>query len=311
MKYSFIIPIYNGEKYIDRCIPSILNQAYENLELIVINDGSTDKSLNKLKKYVMKDNRIKIFSISKNSGVSNARNYGLEKVTGDYVIFVDIDDLIDVNMLVCIESSLAGNMGVDIVKYDYLSITDTNNIENNHSIKINNNILNGTQVFTDLVEKKIPFDMNCIYAFNTSYIKTNNFKFEVGKYHEDFGLIPYILIKANRVMLIDKVLYYYVQSQNSITRNVDNNQKLKRFKDILYHFDNLFQKIKKESSIAIKVKKIFMSYIANAVIFNYLGLRKQDRITMKIELRNRKIVDLLLGDTMFRRIKKLIYKIML
>lgn len=95
---SIIVPMYNSEKYIERCVKSLINQSYKNIEIILIDDGSKDKTIEILKLYNNKDSRIKLYK-KKNSGASSARNYGLEKCTGDYILFVDADDYIDANMV--------------------------------------------------------------------------------------------------------------------------------------------------------------------------------------------------------------------
>jgi glycosyltransferase involved in cell wall biosynthesis len=93
-KVSIIIPIYNMENYLEECIESIIEQSYKNIEIILINDGSTDKSEIICRKYQIKDTRIKLIS-SKNKGVSNARNLGIEASTGEYISFIDPDDTVD------------------------------------------------------------------------------------------------------------------------------------------------------------------------------------------------------------------------
>lgn len=97
-KITIVIPIYNVEEYIEKCLQTVLNQTYKNLEIILINDGSTDGSENKCKKIMEKDNRTILISTS-NRGVSSARNIGIEKATGDYIIFIDADDWIELNMI--------------------------------------------------------------------------------------------------------------------------------------------------------------------------------------------------------------------
>lgn len=92
-KISVIIPVYNAEKYLAETLDSVLNQTFTDFEVIAVNDGSTDNSLNILNEYGNKDSRIKIFSNS-NSGVSTARNTGIEKASGEYICFIDADDLI-------------------------------------------------------------------------------------------------------------------------------------------------------------------------------------------------------------------------
>ena len=96
-KFSIIVPVYNVENYVDKCIKSILNQTYKNYEVIIINDGSTDNSLNIINKY-KNNKKIKIIT-QKNKGLSNARNNGMKMATGDYLLFIDSDDYIEDKLL--------------------------------------------------------------------------------------------------------------------------------------------------------------------------------------------------------------------
>ena len=91
MRFSIIMPVYNVEKYVEKSIRSILNQTYKNFELIVVNDGTKDNSMEIIRKIQKEDSRVKVYS-KKNGGVSSARNYGLKRATGVYVCFVDSDD---------------------------------------------------------------------------------------------------------------------------------------------------------------------------------------------------------------------------
>ena len=95
MKFSIIVPIYNVEKYIEKCLQSIKDQTFKNFEVIMVDDGSTDNS-NKIMKLFEKDKRFKSYS-KKNGGLSDARNYGIQYTTGDYLLFIDSDDYIDKN----------------------------------------------------------------------------------------------------------------------------------------------------------------------------------------------------------------------
>lgn len=302
MKYTFIVPVYNAEKHINKCITSIINQTYKNFEIIIINDGSTDNSLKIINIY--KNKNIKIYN-QKNEGVSSARNKGLDKASGDYIIFVDADDHIEKTMLSFINKQIIKNRDINILKYDYRE--DNNNKRKLNKNKVIINLLSGVEAFKLLVKEKKPFDLTCIYAFNKTFMNDNNFRFELNRSHEDFGLIPYIIIKSNKILITNKVLYNYVQTDNSITRNKDYQKQLYKFKDILYHFDNLYKKI-----AATNVeKKTFNSYIANAVLLNYKGLKIIDKIRFREELKKRNVINLLLDNTMVRRLKKKIYKILI
>ena len=121
-KISIIIPVYNGEKYLARCVESLISQTYKNLEIIFLNDGSTDDSLNILKKYKTKDNRIVIVD-KKNTGVSDTRNIGITRATGKYICFCDCDDLYETNYVETMYKT-AKKHDVDIVKCNY-QVIDT------------------------------------------------------------------------------------------------------------------------------------------------------------------------------------------
>ena len=98
VKYSIIVPVYNAEQFLERCIKSLIGQTYKNFEVIFINDGSSDTSGDILKKYCTSDKRLKLIERT-NQGVSSARNEGIERAIGEYVIFVDADDYVEKNLL--------------------------------------------------------------------------------------------------------------------------------------------------------------------------------------------------------------------
>lgn len=133
---SVIIPVYNGEKYIKRCINSLINQTYKNIEIIIINDGSKDNSINIIKEISEKDKRIIIID-KENQGVSIARNAGIEKASGDYIMFVDVDDWVKTNMIEQMYKVIKKE-NVDIVKCN--SINEFNNKATEN--KISNSLVN-------------------------------------------------------------------------------------------------------------------------------------------------------------------------
>lgn len=302
MKYSIIVPVYNTEKYLEKCLDSIINQTYQNYELIIINDGSTDKSQNIINEYKNKYEFIKAYE-KQNTGVADTRNYGISKVQGDYIIFVDSDDYIELNTLEMINKNI-GN--VDVLKYGYSIVTDTEKKVINN---IDTQLTNGSNGFIKLCENKNPFDMPCGYAFRTEYWLDNNFKFKVGHLHEDFGLIPLVILKANTFVSINASLYNYYMSDNSITRNVNDEQLKKKAYDYLYHFDNLYNEVNIMDNIDNTTKQVFNSYISNGLILKAKSLNKKEQKQYIKELKLRKVNKLVLSNTLVRRIKKLILSI--
>ncbi|MEF2629635.1 glycosyltransferase family 2 protein [Megamonas funiformis] len=216
-KISIIIPIYNVEQYLSQCLDSVINQTYKNLEILLINDGSTDNSGKICDNYAKLDNRIRVFH-KKNEGVSSARNLGLEKCTGDFIGFVDPDDFIELNMYELLYNEQQ-KTNADIIWCNYCKISSTGNII--YLGEINNN------TFYDLSlknNKKI-FSKNFYYILNMkTYIWNKLFKrklfynirFPLKKTFEDLFIFMSLILQTNTIQFISKTLYYYRQRDTSL-----------------------------------------------------------------------------------------------
>ena len=208
---SIIVPVYNVENYIDRCVESLVNQTYRNIEIILVNDGSLDDSLTLLEKWEMKDRRVVVVN-KKNGGLSDARNAGMKVAKGDYYLFIDSDDFVDIHMCEQMVSSLHEHES-DIVVCDMKYLYDDgeekfasggdfvceNVIENPKLITINNSACN------KLYKKELFEDV----------------QFPVGRYYEDLALIPSLLYKAKRVSKVDEPFYIYYQRRGSIAHSAN------------------------------------------------------------------------------------------
>ena len=137
MKFSIIIPVYNVEPYLEKCLDSVINQTYKNFEVIIVNDSSPDNSQKIIDKYVKKDKRFKGY-IKENGGVSSVRNYGLQKVSGDYILFLDGDDYIDISLLEELSKKIA-NQYPDIVRFSLSTVTEKNELIKEIPIKETDN----------------------------------------------------------------------------------------------------------------------------------------------------------------------------
>lgn len=212
MKVSIIIPIYNSEKYLKRCIDSVISQTYKNLEIILVNDGSTDNSVNICNEYVKQDSRIKLIS-KENGGLSSARNKGLEYVTGDYVFYLDSDDYLSKK---CIETLVKY-----IIKYDAdISIIKMMYISENTNEEMQNDTKNDIMVMDS--EKAIEESLYqrkyscCAPAklYKTEIAK--EIEFPLGKLSEDLATCHKFLDKANKIVYTSEIGYYYRQHGSSI-----------------------------------------------------------------------------------------------
>lgn len=218
---SIIVPVYNSEKYIQRCIDSLINQTISNIEIILINDGSTDNSLKILNEYAKKDIRIKIID-KENGGVSSARNSGIEVARGRYISFVDADDWCEENMFELMYD-MAEKHNCDIVTSGYsMDNVDGKNISTKIASK--SIIANNEQDIG-----KVIHNSNISYAFTKLYkrniINDNDIRFnEKLSMGEDATFVCDYLMNINSAGVINRSLYHYVRcnSESLSTKFVEN-----------------------------------------------------------------------------------------
>lgn len=212
MKISVIIPVYNVEKYLKNCLDSIVNQTYKNLEIIIVDDGSTDNSIQIIKEY-SKDERVKIIT-QEREGVYTARNKGLELATGDYVSFIDSDDWIERDTYERLVKNIEDE---DILIFDFVKYDEIQNklLERRKNIKELKKILNSNNQYLMMTYNNEAW--NKIYK--TSYLKENNFLFPEILYEDVFWRIETFLL-ASKIKIIDETLYFYRVNRNgSIMQN--------------------------------------------------------------------------------------------
>lgn len=206
-KISVIIPVYNTEKYLRRCLDSVCNQTLSDIEIICINDCSTDNSLEILQEYSAKDERIKVIDFKENKGAAVARNIGIDEAQGEYIGFVDSDDFVDLDFYEKLYNK-AIETGADVVKgnvYDYDIKTEQSTLTDFYNIndKIKENKAYFCYGFTSAIYKK-------------DIIKNNNVKFpENISYFEDpyFSILTSILVK--NVELVNDAKYNYIRHSSS------------------------------------------------------------------------------------------------
>lgn len=221
-KIAVIVPLYNVEEYLPRCIDSILNQSFSDFRLILINDGSTDRSGDICDEYKEKDNRIKVIH-QENMGISMARNNGIENVKEDYVTFVDSDDYIHRDMLKILYRTLnkyKGDISVCQFELSYEDIRIEDEELENHSITKNNR-----QAVDMIVGES---NVNMIVPWGKLYKRRlfENIKYPEGKYHEDEFVTYKLIYKAKKVVINTEELYYYTQRKQSITGSTYNSKRL-------------------------------------------------------------------------------------
>lgn len=236
---SIITPVYNVESYLDRCLQSILSQSFCNFELILIDDGSTDKSASICNEWAAKDHRVLVIH-QENRGVSAARNAGLEVVKGKYLTFVDPDDFIAPDTYSVNMEYLLCHQTVDILQYPYCNCVNDKEIIGFH--KPSSALLVGSeQIFRNWWSGS-PLEYVIWNKIYKSYL-WNDIRFHVGHISEDTCLVPQFVYKVTQVYLSDLGLYYYQrQRENSYTYG---DYSFDKHMDLFYAHVNIFECFKK------------------------------------------------------------------
>ena len=231
MKVSLIIPVYNVSAFLRKCLDSVQAQTYKDIEVIIVNDGSTDNSLEIINEYVAQNSNFIAYTIE-NSGQGGARNYGLEKASGEFVAFLDSDDYISPD---CIErlAETAINTCSDIVVCGCYDVREDGSVIEEYQ----NNITNST---TSVFENPQIF-FNRVAPWGKLFRKSifGDLKFATRVWYEDMRLIPKLFLNAQKVTYIPDLLFYYVQRAGSTMNNknaVRNLEIIETFEDLVSYF---------------------------------------------------------------------------
>ena len=211
---SIIVPVYNVEKYIHKCLNSILNQSYYNLEVILVDDGSTDKSGEICDEYALLDKRIHIIH-KENGGLSSARNAALDIVSGEYIAFVDSDDWIEREMIEkLVEKAIEEE--ADMVQCGFRYVNEHNDIKGTNSSK--GIVISNNESLIDLYFSQKIIDVVVWNKLYKKYLFDNIRMFE-GRNNEDTMIMPEILLQVGKFINIDGEYYNYLKREDSIMSN--------------------------------------------------------------------------------------------
>ena len=254
MKYTIIVPVYNAEKYLYKCLKHLVNQTYKDIEIIIIDDGSKDNSYEICKKFENSDVRINLVK-QENKGVSNARNQGIKMATGDYITFVDADDYIAYNTIEII-NNIINKTETDILKYNYYSFYLIFKKKNKFSAETNEIISKDkyNQLYGNILLSN-DFGSVCNAFIKKEIITKNKILFSDNlRYSEDRTFFVKCLYNSKKIYFLDKAKYYYrlnfnsamhsknyqngiiklsnyIESYNDIKKYIDNNQKTDKYID--------------------------------------------------------------------------------
>lgn len=276
---SIIVPVYNVERYIEECLDSLLNQSYKNIEIIIVNDGSTDRSDEIIKKYAILNPNI-IYLQQKNSGQAKARNTALKYVKGKYVIFIDSDDFLNKNALEKMYNNInESNSQVCIAGYyEYYNSTNKKKV----IFKNNKTILNDNEIIEEVLNNRL----QCLVSFKlfeSKLLRECNFKFEVGRLFEDFFPILKAMTKANKVSVINEPVFYYRQRSDSSIRS----KRISKVEDYFYATSLVLDYINVNYKEVIKVNSLNnfkvsrFSYMINLIVRNVKAIDRYNYLENK------------------------------
>ena len=262
IKVSIIVPVYNVEKYIVKCISSIVNQKLKDIEIIVVNDGTKDNSI-KLIKENFTDDRIKIFN-KKNGGAASAKNYGIKKAKGEFIFFVDADDFIEECLFEMYNKALKEKSDLVICDYykyfedktkDHISIIPFYDKENKKC-----SVISMPGPVCKLVKRKIVLENNIMFLENHCF--------------EDNAIMPYLCAVCNSFSYIKKPYYYYLQREGSA---LNKKSYSKSWEDIFSSLNNLYNRFDEGGIINEyynELEYIYIEYLLHAANLKFIDYKE-------------------------------------
>lgn len=289
-KISIIIPVYNVEKYLDKCLNSVLNQTYNNIEVICINDGSKDSSLNLLNNYSSIDKRIKVFS-RENKGLLYTRVDGVKKATGEYIVFLDSDDWIDDDYIETLYNNFDSKK-INLVRCNMRLVKDENTVISNKK-DFENAVIERKEIYKELC-RNYKFNNAVRQIFKKSLIIDNIDEIETKiSLGEDLEFNLCLYQNINSIKTIDYYGYNYRQNSTSITKKLSAERLKKNVQDTIDVYYNLvcFTKKYNYSDCQISLARMLMqvtNHLIRLSFVNNLKLKEYENLVTKF-LNNNKI----------------------
>ena len=258
-KVSVIVPVYNVEKYLSKCLDSLVNQTLKDIEIIVVNDGTKDNSQSIIDKYTKKySKKIKSY-IKENGGLSSARNYGLKYAKGEYISFIDSDDYVDLQMFEKMYNEAINNK-FDIVVCDTINVYEDKEVYIKSNLGYNDNDINNYIISPP---------MACCRIYSRKLFEKN--KFKEGIFYEDLELTPSFALYTNKIGFLEEGLYFYLQRTGSIMKQKKFNNRLLDIFDVLEKNYNLLYK-----DYSKEVEYMYITHLLRTATLRFLDYDKKE-----------------------------------
>lgn len=287
VKISIIIPVYNVDRYIKECLISVINQTIKSKEIILIDDASTDNSLNILEEYEYEyPNLIRLIKLEENKGQSYCRNLGLDIANGEYIGFVDSDDIISPNMFEeLVENAIKRNSDIAITEFDVcnediskIDLKNLNNINIDKDIKFE--LINTVNALKKFFRGEIT-GSPCTKIYKRDLLLENEIKFPVGRYYEDMQVVLQSIIYSKNIIINDDKLYYYRTNLTSTTNKCITNKHIfsieKAIKDINDLYSNIQIKELDNSKLNYEI------WINTMLIDNQILFKRSNNLAIELK----------------------------
>lgn len=255
MFLSIIVPAFNAENYIKKCLDSLLNQTTDDYEIVVVNDGSTDQTGDIIKDIY--EGKVTYIDKEKNSGLSDTRNIGMKYAIGDYIIFVDADDYVERNCVNIIKEKIKTSSVADVIYIGHYEERKGKCVKHQGFESENNKVWKSEDfLVSELGKRNFPVPA-CFAVYRRKFLIDNNLQFTTGIFHEDELWSAEVALKAKKIMTADICYYHYVIRVGSITQKKDLTQ---NGLDVMFICEKMINMLNKIENPLLK--KLFANHIA-------------------------------------------------
>ena len=265
---SIIVPVYQVESYLERCINSLIHQTYKAIEILLIDDGSFDSSPQICEEYKKLDERIRVFH-KPNTGLSDTRNFGLCHSNGEYVLFVDSDDYIELDACERLISFMSSD--IDIVVAACKEINNNKIAYQRHTNLQSGKVYSSKEYIIRSIANNEWYAPAWLNLYRKEFLVDNNLYFKKGIVHEDTEFLPRLFLKANRIVYVDYAFYNYVIREGSITTSAVTNEKKGMVLSIFQNWYELFQTVQDRELQSYLFGSLIRTYIASASLLGIKG----------------------------------------
>lgn len=268
--FSIIVPVYKVEEYLPRCVESLVNQTIDlhALEILLVDDGSPDRCGVLCDQYAEKYPFVKALH-KKNGGLSSARNYGVDRASGEWIIFVDSDDYVDKDMCRILQEKIEKTAGLDAVVYDGFEENGSENRIRDGFCE--NGLVSGREYLLYHYKNRSLNVEAWLYAYRRNFLKEHHLSFKEGILHEDVEFAPRAMLQAQKVLELDQPLYHYVVRENSISTAKDMEKNIK----------DLYATLEEQNTMAEQQPPELCKWMKNAILDSYLNMVQTARMYQK------------------------------